>query len=511
MEQTLHKLGLKENNSGVYCSGWLKNPSGPNIASVNPANGKIIAHVKSAGPKDLDLVIENSFDSFKKWSKIPAPHRGEIIRQIAVELRKYKTVLARLLTMEMGKTLSEAEGEVQEMIDVADFAVGLSRQLYGLTMHSERAEHRMYEQWHPLGPIGIISAFNFPAAVWSWNAMIGGVCGDTMVWKPSSKTPLTAMAIQNIISPVLAQNNVEGIMNLVIGSGEIIGEGLIADKRIALISATGSVAMGRKVAGIVARRFGKTILELGGNNAIVVMEDANMDLVIRAILFAAIGTAGQRCTTTRRILAHKNIHKELVNRLVKAYASIKIGDPLDKNMLMGPLVDKIAVENMQQALVEIVKQGGEIIYGGNQLKTGKFEHGFYMEPTIVLAPKEMPILQEEVFAPILYIIKTANLKEAIEIHNNVPQGLSSALFTESLQYSEQFLSHCGSDCGIANINIGTSGAEIGGAFGGEKDTGGGRESGSDAWKVYMRRQTTTINWSGKLPLSQGIKFGNEKV
>ncbi|MDH4129606.1 MAG: aldehyde dehydrogenase family protein, partial [Spirochaetota bacterium] len=430
------------------------------------------------------------------------------IRQIGNELRKYKNNLGKLISMEMGKILAEGKGEVQEMIDVADFAVGLSRQLYGLTMHSERPFHRMYEQWHPLGTVGIVSSFNFPASVWSWNSFIAAVCGDTMIWKPSSKTPLTAIAIQHLVNKIFNENNLDGIMNLVIGSGDTIGEIMIADKRIPLISATGSFTMGRRVGSIVGGRLGKVILELGGNNAIIVMDDSNLDLTVRAILFGAVGTSGQRCTTTRRVIVHNNIAKKLVDSLKKAYKQIRIGDPLIDGILMGPLVDKSAVNNMMTAIDRIKNEGGKIIYGGNVLQENEYKNGFYVEPCIVLANKDMKILQEETFAPILYVIEVSDYEEAIFVHNNVPQGLSSAIFTTNLISAEKFLSVMGSDCGIANVNIGTSGAEIGGAFGGEKDTGGGRESGSDSWKAYMRRQTNTINWSNDLPLAQGIKFGN---
>jgi aldehyde dehydrogenase (NAD+) len=434
---------------------------------------------------------------------LPAPQRGQIVREIGDELRRLKEPLGKLVTLEMGKIVAEGLGEVQEAIDIADFAVGLSRQLYGLTMQSERSLHRMYEQWHPLGVIGIVTAFNFPVAVWSWNSMIAAVCGDTMVWKPSSKTPLCAIAVQHVVNRVMKAHGLAGVFALVVGKGLTIGERLINDDRIKLISSTGSTAMGKRVAEAAAKRLARAILELGGNNAIIVAEDANLDLAVRAILFGAVGTAGQRCTTTRRIVAQKKIIDELTARLVKAYEQVRIGDPLDSNTLMGPLVDGDAVDTMMKALETLPKQGGKIVTGGKKLD----RDGFYVTPAIVKVPGNTQLVCEETFAPILYIMPYDDLDEAIRLHNEVPQGLSSAIFTESLKKAEKFLSAVGSDCGIANVNIGTSGAEIGAAFGGEKDTGGGRESGSDAWKQYMRRQTNTINWGDQLPLAQGIKFG----
>ena len=417
-----------------------------------------------------------------------------------MELRKHKKALGKLISLEMGKILAEGEGEVQEMIDMADFAVGLSRQLYGLTIQSERPNHRMYEQWHPIGIVGVISAFNFPAAVWAWNAFIAAICGDVTVWKPSSKTPLTAIAIHNIVDKVMKDNGWEGIFNLVIGRGSVIGEMLVNDPRIKLISATGSCSMGHRIAQSAAKRLCPTILELGGNNAIIAMEDADMDLLVRAVLFGAIGTTGQRCTSTRRILCHKSIINEFLEKLKKAYSQIKIGDPLKEDVLMGPLIDKGAVDTMMDALKTIKEQGGEIVCGGKRLE------GCFVEPTIVHGNENMEMIKEETFAPILYVLPIENIDDAIEIQNNVPQGLSSAIFTNNVKYSEKFLSAQGSDCGIANVNIGTSGAEIGGAFGGEKETGDGREAGSDAWKAYMRRQTCTINYGNELPLAQGMKF-----
>ncbi len=431
---------------------------------------------------------------------VPAPKRGDIVREIAAELRAHKEDLGALVSLEMGKILAEGLGEVQEMIDIADFAVGLSRQLYGLTMHSERPGHRMYEQWHPLGIVGVISAFNFPVAVWSWNAMIAAVCGDCVVWRPSSETPLAAIAVQKICNRVLERHQLKGVFNLVIGPSHPIGEVLIADRRIPLISFTGSTEVGRHVAETVARRLGRSILELGGNNGIIVMNDANPELVVRAVLFGAVGTAGQRCTTTRRLFLDRGIAGKITESLVNAYGEVKIGDAMEEGTLMGPLVNRRAVDDMMDGIRRIREQGGEILSGGERIM------GCYVQPTLVRARPDMPILQEEIFAPILYLIEFDHLDDAIHWHNHVPQGLSSAMFTSNLISAETFLSHRGSDCGIANINIGTSGAEIGGAFGGEKDTGGGRESGSDAWKAYMRRQTNTINWSNQLPLAQGIQF-----
>jgi aldehyde dehydrogenase (NAD+) len=431
---------------------------------------------------------------------VPAPQRGQIIREIGDELRRFKDDLGTLVTLEMGKILAEGKGEVQEMIDVADFAVGLSRQLYGLTMPSERPQHRMYEQWHPLGVIGVISAFNFPVAVWSWNALIAAVCGDCVLWKPSLKTPLTAIAVQKICDRVLDRHGWRGLFSLIIGEDSTIGKLLLEDTRVPLISATGSCRMGRIVAETVGRRLARTLLELGGNNAVIVMSDANLDLALRAVLFGAVGTAGQRCTSIRRLFLHRDIAAPMTAKLKAAYAQIKIGNPLEESTLMGPLIDRPAVESMQKAIARIRQEGGEIIFGGGELG------GCFVQPALVKAHPGMPILKEEVFAPILYLIEFDSLDQALAAHNGVPQGLSSAMFTTNLIAAETFLSLRGSDCGIANINIGTSGAEIGGAFGGEKDTGGGRESGSDSWKAYMRRQTVTINWSSELPLAQGITF-----
>jgi aldehyde dehydrogenase (NAD+) len=496
----LENLHIEAVNSGACYGDWIPNPSGGEIESINPATGEPLAKIMRAGPADYDCVVSRAQEAFLDWRMVPAPKRGEIVREIANELRARKADLGALVTLEMGKILAEGLGEVQEMIDVADFAVGLSRQLYGLTMPSERPGHRMFEQWHPLGIAGVISAFNFPVAVWSWNAMIAAVCGDCVLWRPSSDTPLTAIAVQKICNRVMDAHGLKGIFNLVIGASDPIGEMLIGDRRVPLISFTGSTEVGRHVAEVVARRLGRSILELGGNNGIIVMDDANPDLVLRAVLFGAVGTAGQRCTTTRRLFLQRGIAPRITRELVSAYRQVRIGDPLEEGTLMGPLVNRRAADDMMAGLRRIREQGGEILYGGEHMM------GCFVLPALVRAHPDMPILKEEIFAPILYVIEFEDLDEAIHWHNDVPQGLSSAMFTTSLISSETFLSHRGSDCGIANINIGTSGAEIGGAFGGEKDTGGGRESGSDAWKAYMRRQTNTINWSSQLPLAQGIEF-----
>jgi len=498
--EILEKLHIEPLNSGACYGDWIPNPSGAELESLNPATGEPLAKIKLAGPDDYECVMERAAEAFLAWRMAPAPKRGEIVREVGNELRAHKADLGALVTLEMGKILAEGTGEVQETIDIADFAVGLSRQLYGLTMHSERPGHRMYEQWHPLGIVGVISAFNFPVAVWSWNAMIAAVCGDCVVWRPSSETPLTAIAVQKICNRVLDRHGLKGVFNLVIGPSNPIAESLIRDRRVPLVSFTGSTEVGRHVSEVVAKRLGRTILELGGNNGIVVMNDADPDLVLRAVLFGAVGTAGQRCTTTRRLFLQRGIAPRITEALVAAYRQVRIGDPMDEATLMGPLVNRRAVTDMMDGIRRIREQGGEILYGGGRMM------GCYVEPTLVRARPDMPILQEEIFAPILYLVEFDDLDEAIHWHNGVPQGLSSAMFTASLVSAETFLSHRGSDCGIANINIGTSGAEIGGAFGGEKDTGGGRESGSDAWKAYMRRQTNTINWSAQLPLAQGIQF-----
>ncbi|NIO02170.1 MAG: aldehyde dehydrogenase family protein [Candidatus Latescibacteria bacterium] len=504
----LGKLGIKEENSGAFCGDWLE-ATGKILEVKTPIDGTVIAKVKQASSKDYEKVMAKAVAGFKEWRMIPAPKRGEVVRQIGHEFRKFKDELSTLVTLEMGKILVEGEGEVQEMIDMADFAVGQSRMLYGLTLQSERPLHRMMEQWHPLGVVGIITAFNFPVAVWSWNTFLALVCGDATIWKPASKTPLTGIACMNITRNVLKANNCpDGIVSLVVGSGSEVGELMVSDKRIPLVSATGSTPMGKKLAEKVSARLGRTILELGGNNGIIVTPSADIKMVIPSILFGAVGTAGQRCTTTRRIIVHESIEEHLIDKLVNAYKQVRIGNPLDEGTLMGPLVAEYAVEDMTAALERIKKEGGEILYGGEKLGGNDYPGGCYVTPCIVRAKNEWEIVQEETFAPILYIIKYKEIDEAIALHNGVPQGLSSAIFSNNLREVEQFLSPAGSDCGIANANIGTSGAEIGGAFGGEKDTGGGRESGSDAWKAYMRRQTNTINWSTELPLAQGIKFGD---
>jgi len=470
------------------------------IISYNPATGAELGRVPLASAEDYEAIVSRAQSTFERWRILPAPQRGEIVREIGDELRKAKQELGRMVTLEAGKIVAEGQGEVQEMIDVADFACGLSRQLYGLSMHSERPGHRMYEQWHPLGVVGVISAFNFPVAVWSWNALVALVCGDTVIWKPSLKTPLCAVAVQEICDRVLERHGWKGVLNLVIGKDDVIGERLIRDKRVPLISATGSSRMGRHIAPVVAERLGRNLLELGGNNGVIVMDDADPDLVVRAVLFGAVGTAGQRCTSIRRLFLQKGIASKITEKLFAAYKQIRIGDPLVPATVMGPLIDADAVQGMMRGLATIQEQGGKILTGGKVL------NGCFVEPTIVQADPGMAMLKEELFAPVLYLIEFDTLDQAVSWHNDVPQGLSSAIFTANLTSAEVFLSARGSDCGIANVNIGTSGAEIGGAFGGEKDTGGGRESGSDAWKAYMRRQTVTVNWSGSLPLAQGIKF-----
>jgi aldehyde dehydrogenase (NAD+) len=498
--EILEKLHIEPVNSGACYGDWIAEPSGGELASLNPATGETLAKIRMAGPADYETVMTHAAEAFQDWRMVPAPKRGDIVREIANELREHKDALGALVTLEMGKILPEGRGEVQEMIDVADFAVGLSRQLYGLTMHSERPGHRMYEQWHPLGIVGVISAFNFPVAVWSWNAMIAAVCGDCVLWRPSSETPLTAIAVQKICNRVLDRHGLKGIFNLLIGPSRPIGETLVNDRRIPLVSFTGSTEVGRHISESIARRLGRSILELGGNNGIIVMDDASPDLVLRAVLFGAVGTAGQRCTTTRRLFLQRGIAGRITDALVKAYKQVRIGDPMEEDTLMGPLINRRAVEDMMDGIRRIKAQGGQILSGGGKVT------GCFVEPTIVRATPDMAILKEEIFAPILYVVEFDHLDEAIRWHNDVPQGLSSAMFTTNLQSAETFLSHRGSDCGIANINLGTSGAEIGGAFGGEKETGGGRESGSDSWKAYMRRQTNTLNWSSQLPLAQGIQF-----
>jgi len=500
-DQIFSALGLTDHNPGVFAGLWL-DPTGPTLEVTNPATGETIATVAQATPEQYDQAVAAASAAFDRWRMLPAPKRGEYIRLLGNALREKRDELGALVTLEMGKIFPEGVGEVQEMIDICDFAVGLSRQLYGLTMASERPEHRMYEQWHPLGPIGVITAFNFPVAVWSWNAAIAAVCGDTVVWKPSETTPLTAIAVTRIAHHVMAGSGYEAVFNLAVGARDV-GELMVADERLPLISATGSIRMGKEVGPAVAKRLGRSILELGGNNAILVMDDADLELATRAVLFAAVGTAGQRCTSLRRLIVHEAVADKLIDRLVQAYQTVPIGDPMEDGTLMGPLVNERAVEAYLSALATARDEGGTVLTGGNRVD----RPGHFVEPAIAVVGKDASIIQEETFAPILWVVKVSDLQEAIDVQNGVKQGLSSAIFTDSLRKAERFLSHVGSDCGIANVNIGTSGAEIGGAFGGEKETGGGREAGSDAWKAYMRRQTTTINWGEGLPLAQGISFG----
>ncbi len=506
MKSLLEKLNIQPINAGASTGvdGWLLDKNGKELVSYNPATGEPIAKVVQASPETYEKVASAAHQAFLKWRQVPAPKRGDLVRDLGNALRELKEPLGDLVTLEMGKIRAEGHGEVQEMIDICDFAVGQSRMLYGLTMHSERPSHRMYEQWHPLGIVGVVTAFNFPVAVWSWNSAIAAVCGDTVVWKPSSYTPLTAVAVTHIANKVMADHGLSGIFNLIIGSGRDVGEQLLNDKRVPLVSFTGSTSVGQHVSEAVSRRFGRTILELGGNNAIIVTPNADLDMATRAILFGSVGTAGQRCTSTRRIIMHKSISNELTQRLANAYKQVRIGDPMKQETLMGPLVVNTSVEEMMEALTKAKTDGGEVVSGGEMLA----ELGpNFVSPAIVKMPAQTEIVKTETFAPILYLLEYETIEDALRIHNDVPQGLSSAIFTDSMREAETFLSAGGSDCGIANVNIGTSGAEIGGAFGGEKETGGGRESGSDAWKAYMRRQTNTINWSKDLPLAQGIKFG----
>ncbi|HEX6301694.1 MAG TPA: aldehyde dehydrogenase family protein [Acidimicrobiia bacterium] len=501
-QEVFESLGIESHNSGVYAGEWLE-ATGETVDVINPASGRAIASVTMASRDDYEKVVQSSVETFERWRMLPAPKRGEYVRRLGNALRENIDALGALVTLENGKIHAEGVGEVQEMVDICDFAVGLSRQLYGNTMASERPNHRMYEHWHPLGPVGVISAFNFPVAVWSWNATIASVCGDTVLWKPSEATPLTAIAVIKIARTALEGSGFEGVFNLAVGDGQTVGSAMTGDTRIPLVSATGSCAMGRIVGPAVAQRMGRSILELGGNNAVIVMDDADLDLAVRAALFSAVGTAGQRCTTLRRLLVHRAVADKVVSRLVEAYRQVTIGDPLEEGTLMGPVISERAIDQMMDALEIARSQGGEVVTGGDRIE----RDGFYVQPTIVKIPKDAAITQDETFAPILWVIEFDTLEEAIAIQNGVTQGLSSAIFTESLKNAEKFLSSTGSDCGIANVNIGTSGAEIGGAFGGEKETGGGREAGSDAWKAYMRRQTTTINWGDGLPLAQGIEFG----
>ncbi|MGE0480295.1 MAG: aldehyde dehydrogenase family protein [Phycisphaerae bacterium] len=519
MNDVLAKLGLSDVNPGGFDGQWFGSGSVEDV--VTPIDGARIGAVRHVTRVEFDRIVARAHEAFLSWRMVPAPRRGEVVRQLGNRLRELKRELGALVTLEMGKIAAEGEGEVQEMIDICDFACGLSRQLYGLTMHSERPKHRMYEQWHPLGVVGVISAFNFPVAVWSWNAALAAVCGDSTLWKPSHKTPLCAVAVTRIAQHVCEANGVDpAIFSLAFGTVPDVGEPMLADPRVPLVSATGSCRMGYRVGEVVGKRLGRTILELGGNNAIVVTSYADLRLATRAIVFGAVGTAGQRCTSTRRIIVHNSLRAELIDRLVAAYQTVKIGDPRKPDTLMGPLVSHAAVRDLQNAVKRVREEGGEVLYGGAPLSAAEYPGGHYVQPCIALARNEFKIVQEETFAPILYIIpyggssrptdaKTLirEMHEALALHNGVPQGLSSAIFSYHQLECEEFLAHTGSDCGIANVNIGTSGAEIGGAFGGEKETGGGRESGSDCWKQYMRRQTNTINWGTELPLAQGIRFG----
>jgi aldehyde dehydrogenase (NAD+) len=507
IQEILEQLGIEATNSGASTGSYWYATNGEAIDSISPVDGSLIASVTAATPAEYEKVIEKAQEAFKQWRLVPAPKRGEIVRQLAEKLREYKEPLGKLVSYEMGKSLQEGLGEVQEMIDICDFAVGLSRQLYGLTMHSERPGHRMYEQYHPLGLVGIISAFNFPVAVWNWNTALAWVCGDVCVWKPSEKTPLTAIACQKITEEVFTDNDVpEGVSCLVIGGAEI-GKLLTADKRVPLISATGSTRMGKSVGEVVGARLGKSLLELGGNNAIIITPTADLKVVVPGAVFGAVGTAGQRCTSTRRLIIHEEVYDKVRDAIVKAYTQLRIGNPLDTNNHVGPLIDKDAVAAYENALKQVVAEGGKVLVEGEVLKGEGYESGCYVRPAIAEADNTFKIVQHETFAPILYLMKySGGVENAIEMQNAVPQGLSSAIMTNNLKEAEAFLAVSGSDCGIANVNIGTSGAEIGGAFGGEKETGGGRESGSDAWKVYMRRQTNTINYTDSLPLAQGITF-----
>ena len=506
IEAELKALGIQSHNSGVSTGvNWMMG-EGNGIESFSPVDGALIAGCTSASVEEYAVLMQTADKAFREWRMWPAPKRGEVVRQLGEKLRAHKQDLGKLVSYEMGKSLQEGLGEVQEMIDICDFAVGLSRQLYGLTMHSERPLHRMYEQWHPLGIVGIISAFNFPVAVWSWNAAIAWVCGDVTIWKPSSKVPLSAIATQKIVSEVFKANGVpEGVSSLMV-SHSAIGEEMAKDKRVPLISVTGSTRVGKRIGGIVGERLGRVIQELGGNNAIIISEHANMDIAIRAAIFGAVGTAGQRCTTTRRLIIHENVYNDVIAKLTKSYSQLRIGNPLDQNNHVGPLIDTKAVTDYLDAIAKAKAEGGKMIVEGGVCEGPGYESGCYVKPCIIEAKNDFAIVQHETFAPILYVMKYRTIEEAVDMQNGVPQGLSSAIMSTNMYETEYFLSHAGSDCGIANVNIGTSGAEIGGAFGGEKETGGGRESGSDSWKAYMRRQTNTINYSTALPLAQGIKF-----
>jgi len=504
--EILTGLGLSAVNAGgsTGTHWWTSCENTSLLASVNPATGETIAQIRTGSADDYQHIARESLEAFQQWRLVPAPKRGELVRLLGTSLREHKDLLGSLVSLEVGKIKAEGDGEVQEMIDMADFAVGQSRMLYGTTMQSERAQHRMSEQWHPLGPVGVITAFNFPVAVWAWNAFLAAIAGDTVVWKPSPKAPLCAIAVQHLCNRVMAQQGYRGIFSLIVTAEKTIAETLVQDRRLPLISFTGSVPVGRAVATTVAQRLGRTLLELSGNNAIIVDQTADLSLAIRAIVFGAVGTAGQRCTTTRRLFIHESRYDEVVAKLLSAYRQIRIGNPLEPGVLLGPLIDRAAVEAYQQAIEEVRQAGGNVLYGGQVLD----QPGYFVEPAIVRAENHWPVVQRETFGPILYVMPFKELDEAIALQNAVPQGLSSAMFTSDVRNSERFTSTAGSDCGIANVNIGTSGAEIGGAFGGEKETGGGREAGSDAWKAYMRRQTTTINWGHDLPLAQGIQFGS---
>ena len=517
--EILGSLGIEDANPGGFGGDWTG--AGPALPVRSPIDGSLIATVGQVTEDEYDRIAQRAHQAFIEWRRVPAPRRGEVVRRLGDRLRANKEALGALVTLEMGKIRTEGEGEVQEMIDVCDFATGLSRQLYGLTMASERPDHHMREQWHPLGVVGVVSAFNFPVAVWSWNAAIAAVCGDTVLWKPASGTPLTAIAVTKMAESVCRESGVDpAVFSLVTGKGSVVGARLLRDRRVPLVSATGSCAVGRRVAQVVGERLGRTILELGGNNAVVVTPHANLDLAVRSIVFGAVGTAGQRCTSTRRVIAHRSVMDEIAERLARAYRNVRIGNPLEDGVLMGPVVNRQAVDDLLAARRRVVEEGGRILCGGERLDGPDFPGGLYVTPCIASAENHYSIVQEETFAPILYLIgyggaatpradAVEEIEEAVALHNAVPQGLSSAIFTDHFREAERFLSHRGSDCGIANVNIGTSGAEIGGAFGGEKETGGGRESGSDAWKAYMRRQTNTVNWSTDLPLAQGVEFGPE--
>ncbi len=505
-EKIFRSLGLKATLAGASHGGKWFASSGDAIEVHSPTSGELLAKVEQADQADYNQVVSQAMKAFQVWKTVPAPKRGEIVRQFAVALREKKEVLGRLVSLEMGKILTEGLGEVQEMIDICDYAVGLSRTLSGPTLQSERPMHRMMEQWHPLGPVGVISAFNFPVAVWSWNSALAWVCGDPVVWKPSSKTPLCAIACQNIAAEVFRSAGMpEGISCVVVGRGSTVGERLIADSRLTLVSATGSTKMGRRIGEVVGARLGRTILELGGNNALIISDRADLTGALASAFFGAVGTAGQRCTSTRRLIIHEKVYRTFVDKLITNYEKVKIGDPLDPRTLMGPLIDEEAVADYEKALGAIKEQGGKVLYGGKVLKP-PFGRRTFVLPTVVEIRNDAEIVQTETFAPILYVMKYRTIEEALALHNAVPQGLSSAIFTDSVAEAETFLSYRGSDCGIANVNVGTSGAEIGGAFGGEKETGGGRESGSDSWKAYMRRQTNTINWGGEIHLAQGVEF-----